>query len=633
MIPIGTVLAERFGQGGLAWVAAAWDQELQCDVALKVLLPNHASHPVVRERFKREVSLSRRLTSPAIVRAFELYEHGPWLFFTMELCAGVNLKQHLRLVGPLPASQRRQVAETLLGALAVAHGVGIVHRDIKPQNVMRLPDGSVRLLDFGLARVETMASLTSQSMMLGTPEYLAPEAIVGLAVDGRADLYALGVLLFELATGELPLSGRSALELMRRKSEEDGPAPTGADVDAQEAAFVARLLRCDPADRFASAGEALASLLSPQPDTVLVAPPQLCIRCGTESSGGPRFCLACGAGSAQEALSGGQALLVLNRADDDLKILADILASVGARPIKTAPPLDLALHLPVVLLRDADETVARGLQEALMRRRFVTEVRLRHENNFDLLHRRGTPGVLLVLGLFGGWLSLAGLAFFVLGTLTACAVLVAGPPLGWVVQTRADLFLAPLFEGGTQPLDPTQAKLAAAWRRVLAEEPPASLLSLGAGLLRRTHALLGTGDVDLLKDPLVDGVITALEKLVEMAPRERALQRTDPRRLWEQVAAAETRALMALSPETRAMESQRASDLRDELHTHMAQEEQRAEEIQRVLRLCATLETMRRELSGTDPGPDPVSVARQRLEKEMALLVKTQAELDALEAG
>ena len=262
----GDVLAGRFeildeiGRGGLARVFAAHDRTLDQDVALKVLMPHLAEQRVIRERFRREVALSRSLVHPAIVRVYDLFETDEHTFFSMDLLACATLKEQLRHHGPAPAAQRKGIVTSICEALAAAHTMGIVHRDIKPHNVMRLPGGEVRVLDFGLARVESMAGLTANSVLMGTPEYMAPETAAGLPVDGRADLYSLGVLWFELATGELPFASRSPLEHFKRISEEDGPAPVGPDITPTESAIIQRLLRHQPEERFASATEVIEAL-------------------------------------------------------------------------------------------------------------------------------------------------------------------------------------------------------------------------------------------------------------------------------------------------------------------------------------------------------------------------------------
>src|SRR5438132_7211716 len=191
------LLAGRFevlrpmGTGGLAEVIAARDRVTGQEVAVKLLHIHLAREPEVAERFRREMAVTRGLDHPGIVRVFDLHEHEGRPFFTMELLRGETLAQRLKQ-GPIPSAEARRIAASAAAALQSAHRAGVVHRDIKPHNIFLTSEGTVKLLDFGLARVAGWARLTAQSTVMGTPGYIAPELLGGSGADARADIYSLG---------------------------------------------------------------------------------------------------------------------------------------------------------------------------------------------------------------------------------------------------------------------------------------------------------------------------------------------------------------------------------------------------------------------------------------------------------
>ena len=193
----------RLGQGGMATVYRAWDRDAQADVALKVLHLHLRADVLVAERFRREVAAARRIDSPHVVTIYDLIEDP--LALVMAYLPGVDLKRLIRRRGPLPAAEVARIAAQVLEGLAAAHRAGIVHRDVKPHNIL-VDEETERawLTDFGLARVDDLISVTTHTMTLGTPEYMPPELLDGTLVDGRADLYSLGVTLYEAVTGKLP---------------------------------------------------------------------------------------------------------------------------------------------------------------------------------------------------------------------------------------------------------------------------------------------------------------------------------------------------------------------------------------------------------------------------------------------
>jgi len=287
-LPPGAVLQDRYeiareiGRGGYSVVYQARDRRVGADVAIKLLVPPPAAARLARERLRREVQAVRRLSHPNIVTVYDVADDGPWTFVVLEYVAGPDLAVRVRERGPLDASAAARLGCDVAAALEAAHRAGILHRDVKPQNVLLAPDGRARLTDFGSARLAGQATVTQTGGLVGTPAYAAPEVLAGIRGDARADCYGLGMTLYFGLTGELPpRPGRHA-----------GPAATDgyhprarrADVPPWLDAAVARATVADPDERFPSAG-LLAAALSPDAeweDGWAAAPRGgSCVICGT----------------------------------------------------------------------------------------------------------------------------------------------------------------------------------------------------------------------------------------------------------------------------------------------------------------------------------------------------------------
>lgn len=272
----GAVIANRFeltrrlGAGGLAEVFAARDRVTGSEVAVKVLHAHLAEEVAIAERFRRELSITRGLDHPGIVRVFDLHQHEGRPFFTMELLHGETLAHRIKR-GPLAAAEARRITREACAAAQVAHRAGVVHRDLKPQNVFLLDSGVVKLLDFGLARVAGWARLTAQSTVMGTPGYMAPEILGGKGADARADVYSLGATFYEMLTGKRAFPGSDPYEVLRRQRDAAPSARAAAPhVDERDDATVRRALDPDPERRFLDAGQFLRELGG---ESVPVAPP------------------------------------------------------------------------------------------------------------------------------------------------------------------------------------------------------------------------------------------------------------------------------------------------------------------------------------------------------------------------
>jgi serine/threonine protein kinase len=264
---IGTYrILEEIGRGGMGVVYAAEDQRLRRTVALKALTPEYTRDPRRRERLTREARAAAALLHPAIATIFALEEIDGELYITSELVRGRTLREELQ-DGPLPPPQLLSILITIATALAAAHEHGIVHRDLKPENIIRRDDGQIKVLDFGLAQSHagggrTSTRLTEHGLALGTPGYMAPEQLSGHEVDARADIFAFGVLAWELATGEHPFGTDPASILARMTELKEGrmtalsralPLP-GLDRIAR------RCMRANPAERYPNAGALLVDL-------------------------------------------------------------------------------------------------------------------------------------------------------------------------------------------------------------------------------------------------------------------------------------------------------------------------------------------------------------------------------------
>lgn len=267
-------LLELLGAGGMGTVYRAHDTELDEVVALKTLRRELVDAPGALDRFRRELKLARRVTHRGVARAFDMGDHQGERFLTMEYVDGAPLTRKLEAGRGLPVAVGVQIARDVADALCAAHAVGVVHRDLKPDNVLIASDGRVVLTDFGVARLVEGgdARATRAGMVVGTPAYMAPEQVEGREVSARADLYALGVMLFEMLSGELPFVADTPLGMaaMRLSTPPRDLGAIAPGIPASLLAVVASCLARDPAERPPSA-EALSALLA-RVDTSDVAP-------------------------------------------------------------------------------------------------------------------------------------------------------------------------------------------------------------------------------------------------------------------------------------------------------------------------------------------------------------------------
>jgi tetratricopeptide (TPR) repeat protein/tRNA A-37 threonylcarbamoyl transferase component Bud32/TolB-like protein len=297
----GAVLDGRFvvvrfiARGGMGEVYEAQDRELSENVAVKVLRREIARDEDALERFKREIRTARKVTHRNVCRVFDVFRHrepgekAGIAFVVMELLAGETLAEHLKKVHRLGPAEAMPIVRQMCAALGAAHAAGIIHRDFKSGNVMLSPSsedpGAIRVVvtDFGLARArsggEAGDSLTGTGDIVGTPAYMAPEQVEGGPITEATDIYALGVVLYEIVTGERPFSGDTPLSTALRRLKEPAPSPSDLtpDLDPAWVAVIRRCLERSPGDRFAGAADVVAALegqsVPPVPQARVELPP------------------------------------------------------------------------------------------------------------------------------------------------------------------------------------------------------------------------------------------------------------------------------------------------------------------------------------------------------------------------
>jgi tetratricopeptide (TPR) repeat protein/TolB-like protein len=256
-------LIEELGAGGMGIVYRAFDKEIGEEIALKVLHPDIALDERTVDRFRNEIKLARRITHKNVCRMHELHQDGKQLFITMEYVPGQDLKGLIKDTGALATGKAISIAKQVAEGLAEAHDLGVIHRDLKPQNIMVEKEGNAKIMDFGIARSLRTAGMTTEGMIIGTPEYMAPEQVEGQEADQRTDIYALGAILFEMVTGRVPFEGDSPLSVAYKHKNEIPIAPRKLNAEIPEplSGLILRCLEKEKDDRYQNADEVLADLV------------------------------------------------------------------------------------------------------------------------------------------------------------------------------------------------------------------------------------------------------------------------------------------------------------------------------------------------------------------------------------
>jgi eukaryotic-like serine/threonine-protein kinase len=255
-------ILKELGRGGMGIVFQAYDKQLKEQVAIKVLSPLLSGDPDALERLKREVSSARRVTHSNVIRIHDISEHNGLHYISMEFFEGGSLKDYIKKTGTLSLMQALNIALQICDGLDAAHRQGVIHRDLKSQNIIIGSSNHVKIIDFGLARSENLEGLTVTGLIMGTPEYMAPEQVAGKTVDERADIYSLGIILYEMFTGRVPFTGESAIAVGFKQLKEDPTKPReiNPQIPVEVENVILRALEKNPLSRFSSVAELKANL-------------------------------------------------------------------------------------------------------------------------------------------------------------------------------------------------------------------------------------------------------------------------------------------------------------------------------------------------------------------------------------
>ena len=261
-------IIEELGKGGMGKVYRVEDTELKQEIALKLIRPEIATDKNTIERFRNELKTARNIRHKNVCGMFDLGEEKGAYFITMEYIRGEDLKNLIRKMGQLSTGQAIAIANQVCDGLDEAHRLGVVHRDLKPQNVMIDTEGSARIMDFGIARSLEGKGITGAGVMIGTPEYMSPEQVEGKEVDPRSDIYSLGVILYEMATGRVPFEGDTPFTIgVKHKSEApQNPKDLNAQIPDDLNAVILKCLEKEKDQRFQNVGELHSELGNIQKD-------------------------------------------------------------------------------------------------------------------------------------------------------------------------------------------------------------------------------------------------------------------------------------------------------------------------------------------------------------------------------
>ena len=266
---VGQLFAARYeiqgilGKGGMGIVYRAHDRDLDDAVAIKTLRSEALSaDPTLLDRFKQEIRLARRITHPNILRTHDLGESSGLRYLSMEFIKGLTLKQLVEAGDILPTPVGLRIAKQICAGLAAAHEVGVIHRDIKPQNIIIEATGGLKIMDFGIARLKEDRGMTAEGTVVGTPDYMSPEQARGNPLDFRSDIYSTGVVVYEIFTGSLPFDGDSPLAVVLKHIQESPPSPQTRNpkIDPKISQIILKCMQKDPKERYQTVNDLYEAL-------------------------------------------------------------------------------------------------------------------------------------------------------------------------------------------------------------------------------------------------------------------------------------------------------------------------------------------------------------------------------------
>jgi serine/threonine protein kinase/tetratricopeptide (TPR) repeat protein len=264
----GSVLSERYeiieeiGKGGMGKVYKAFDKDIDENIALKIIRPEIASNTQIITRFQNELKMARKIAHRNVCKMYDLGKDGDTKYISMEYVPGEDLKTTIKRMGPLTIGKAIHVARQVCEGLTEAHRIGVIHRDLKPRNIMVDREGNARIMDFGIAASHEVKEISDSRIMLGTPHYMSPEQVSGKPTDRRSDIYSLGIIMFEMVTGQVPFDGDTTISIALKHRSEQPPNPVEINyrIPDEFSQLILKCLEKDKEKRYQSADEVLFDL-------------------------------------------------------------------------------------------------------------------------------------------------------------------------------------------------------------------------------------------------------------------------------------------------------------------------------------------------------------------------------------